>query len=38
LRSEVEVYLNHTRRVALSIVPRGRRGLALPESVPADVS
>jgi zinc protease len=38
LRADVQRYLNHGRRVALSIVPRGRRDLALPESAPADVS
>jgi zinc protease len=38
LQADVQRYLNHGRRVALSIVPRGRRDLALPDSVPADVS
>ena len=38
LRAEVHQHLNHSRRVALSIVPRGRRDLALPGSVTADVS
>ena len=38
LKDRVERFLNHTRRVALSIVPRGRAELALPGSVPADVS
>jgi zinc protease len=31
-------YLAHERRVALSIVPRGRTGLAIPGSTPAVVS
>jgi zinc protease len=38
LRAEVHRHLNHCRRVVLSIVPRGRRDLALPDSVTADVS
>jgi zinc protease len=38
LRAEVHQHLNHSRRVALSIVPRGRRDLALPGSITADVS
>jgi zinc protease len=38
LRADVHRHLNHPRRVALSIVPRGRRDLALPGSVTADVS
>ncbi len=38
LQAEVQRYLNHLCRVALSVVPRGRRDLALPDSVPADVS
>lgn len=31
-------YLNHGRRVTLSIVPRGRADLALPDATPAGVS
>jgi zinc protease len=38
LRSHVATHLNHPRRVALSVVPRGRRELALADSHPADVS
>jgi zinc protease len=38
LRATVDQYLNNDRRVALSIVPRGRVELALPDSVPAHVS
>jgi len=38
LRDHVRRLLNHTRRVALSIVPRGGTDLALAGSVPAVVS
>jgi len=31
-------YLDHDRRIALSVVPRGRSALALPGSIPAVVS
>lgn len=31
-------YLDHTRRVVLSVVPRGRASLGLPDSTPAQVS
>ncbi len=31
-------YLDHDRRVALSVVPRGRTALGLPRSTPAVVS
>ena len=37
-RTRCARYLDHRRRVALSIVPRGRRELALPDSMPAVVS
>ena len=37
LRDAVARYLNHARRVALSIVPKGRVELALPGSNPVDV-
>jgi zinc protease len=37
LRQVMHGYVNHARRVALSIVPRGRRELALPGAAPADV-
>jgi zinc protease len=38
LQGQVRRHLDHARRVALSIVPRGRPDLALPDSVLADVS
>jgi zinc protease len=38
LREAVKRYIDHRRRVTLSIVPRGRVNLALPGSAPADVS
>lgn len=38
LRRTVDEYANHGRRVALSVVPRGRTELALPGSTRADVS
>ncbi len=38
LRASVRRYLDHDRRVALSVVPRGRTELALPGSAPAVVS
>jgi zinc protease len=38
LQDAVRDYLDHRRRVTLSIVPRGRRELALPDSVLAVVS
>jgi hypothetical protein len=34
----VDRHLNHNRHVTLSIVPRGRRELALAGSTPADVA
>jgi zinc protease len=37
LRDAAARYLNHARRVALSIVPKGRVELALPGSNPVDV-
>jgi zinc protease len=37
LRQAMDRYVNHGRRIALSIVPRGRRELALAGSTPADV-
>jgi zinc protease len=36
LREAAARYLNHARRVALSIVPKGRVELALPGSNPVD--
>jgi zinc protease len=38
LQANVQRWVNHTRRVSLSIVPRGRRDLALPDSIAARVS
>jgi zinc protease len=38
LQGAVRQHLGHNRRVALSIVPRGRAELALPDSQPATVS
>lgn len=38
LQQSVARYLNHRRRVALSVVPKGRTELALPDSTRADVS
>jgi zinc protease len=38
LRAAAQSHLNHSRRVVLSIVPRGQRHVALPDSVAADVS
>ncbi len=38
LQASVERYVNHTRRVSLSVVPRGRRDLGLSDSIPAQVS
>ena len=38
LRAAVARYLERANRVALSVVPRGRLDLALPDSRPADVS
>jgi zinc protease len=38
LRAVVSRCLGHRRRIALSVVPRGRADLALPDSAPADVS
>ena len=38
LQADVQRWVNHTRRVSLSIVPRGRGDLALPDSMPARVS
>jgi zinc protease len=38
VRDAVGGYLDEHRRVALSIVPRGRADLALPDSIPAVVS
>jgi zinc protease len=38
LRGQVAEHLNHPRRVALNIVPRGQRDLALADSQLADVS
>jgi len=38
LRQTVARYLDTDRRVTLSIVPRGRTDLAIPESTPANVS
>jgi zinc protease len=38
LQEAVHRYLNHGARVSLSVVPRGRLQLALPDSMPADVS
>jgi len=38
LQHHVQQWLNHGRRVSLSIVPRGRRDLALPDSTTAQVS
>jgi zinc protease len=38
LRDAVRQHLGHNRRVALSVVPRGRAELALPGSQPAHVS
>ena len=37
LRGSVSQYLDHERRITLSIVPRGRAELGLPNSMPADV-
>jgi zinc protease len=38
MRDAVGKYLSHSRRVALSVVPRGKAMYALPGSVPAAVS
>jgi zinc protease len=38
LQERVQRHLTRAHRVALSVVPRGRRDLALPDSTPADVS
>jgi zinc protease len=38
LRDAVRSYLGHSRRAVLSIVPRGRAALAMPDSTPAQVS
>jgi len=38
LREKVRRYLAHAGRVSLSVVPRGRVDLALPDSTPAEVS
>ena len=38
LRQMVVRYLDPARRVTLSVVPRGRADLAIPDSTPADVS
>ncbi len=38
LQGAVRRHLDHDRRVTLSIVPRGRHDLALPDSVPSRVS
>jgi zinc protease len=38
LRQAVDTYLQRTPRVSLSIVPRGRHSLAVPDSTPAGVS
>jgi zinc protease len=38
LQADVQRWVNHARRVSLSIVPRGRGDLALPDSMPARVS
>jgi zinc protease len=38
LQEEIERYLARARRVSLSVVPRGRVDLALPDSTLADVS
>ena len=38
LRDAVRDYLDHRRRVTLSVVPRGRPELALPDSERAAVS
>ena len=38
LQATVREFVDHTRRVALSMVPRGRLDLALPDSTPAAVS
>jgi zinc protease len=38
LRQMVARYLDSARRVTLSVVPRGRLDLAIPDSTPADVS
>ena len=38
IQASVGRHLATTRRVALSVVPRGRAGLGLPESVTAQVS
>ena len=37
-QATVREFVDHTRRVALSMVPRGRLDLALPDSTPAAVS
>ena len=38
LQDAVRRYVDHDRRVTLSVVPRGRAALALPDSIRADVS
>jgi zinc protease len=38
LQERVQRHLAHARRVSLSVVPRGRLDLALPDSTLADVS
>ena len=38
LRQVVAQYVAHRRRVALSVVPRGRLDLSLPDSVPTQVT
>jgi zinc protease len=38
LRQAVAQYLGPARRVTLSVVPRGRADLAIPDSTPAAVS
>ena len=38
LQAAVREFVDHGRRVALSVVPRGRVDLALPDSTPATVS
>jgi zinc protease len=38
VRRAVEKYLQSSRRVTLSVVPRGRTELAIPDSLPASVS
>jgi hypothetical protein len=38
LNHSVETYLRHSPRVTLSVVPRGKLGLAIPDSTRADVS